>query len=120
LAPAALAVDPSSLAFGSVTVGQSLRRTVTVRNDGEAPLQLATATLSGTGFTLVANACDGATLTAAQACAIDVQFAPAVAGAATGTLTIAHGNSATATVALQGDGTPVPPAGAAIFRSGFE
>jgi hypothetical protein len=118
--PAQLTFDPSTVAFGDVIIGESLRRTVTVGNSGQADLSLGTIDVAGSAFTIASDACSGNTLAAATECEVSIDFLPLTAGAANGTLTIPHGSGADATVALQGTGTEAPPAGPMIFRSGFE
>jgi len=105
VAPALLQVDPTAVAFGDVIVGATQARTLTVSNGGDAALALGTMSISGTGFSITANACNGAILAAAQSCAIDVQFAPASATAHSGTLQIARADAGAAVdVALTGQG----------------
>ena len=84
-----LALSPNPVNYGTVVVGQSSTKTVTVTN-------VSTATVSMTGFTITgaindysitANTCGG-TLGAGATCSIDVKFAPTVRGKRNGTLNV--------------------------------
>ncbi len=111
LAPSAprLGVDPASLAFGSVTVGLSSARTLTVSNTGTAALSATLARAAGTSgeFTVTP-----ATLTLAPGASAlaTVTYAPSAAGADTGALAIASNDPATPTLAvpLSGSGAAAP------------
>ncbi|MFP5204779.1 MAG: choice-of-anchor D domain-containing protein, partial [Acidobacteriota bacterium] len=90
-----------SLAFPSTPSGQiSAAQAVTISNTGDLPLHV-TAITASTNFQQTSDCLGGV---AAQAsCAISVEFAPAQAGALTGTLTIGD-ELGTKTVALGGAG----------------
>lgn len=95
-----LEVTPSSLSFGSVTVGQTKSLTVTVRNKG-------TGTLTGTAtaaapFSVTSGGSFG--LAANQTQTVAVRYAPTAAGASSGSLSVAS-NGGNASVALSGTGT---------------
>jgi hypothetical protein len=99
-----VSVTPSSIAFPAQYVGTSgLPQSVTVMNNGSAPLSVAGVTTSATDFGML-NAC-GSTVAAGSSCAIGVFFDPTVSGPRTGTLTITDnaGNSPQ-TVTLTGSG----------------
>lgn len=88
----ALSVSTATLAFGDVDTNQaSPAKVVTVTNRG-ALVALAP-TVVGAGFTMSGTTC---TVPAAS-CTISVIFAPTVAGAASGTLTVATGLTVTLT-----------------------
>jgi len=79
-------VSPSSLAFGSATVGSSTSaQTVTLSNTGSAALDISA--IGATGPFTATNAC-GSTLAAGTSCTISVVFTPAGAGAASGSLSV--------------------------------
>jgi hypothetical protein len=98
-------VTPTSLSFGSITVGTtSAAQTVTVKNtDSSQTLILSTVIASG-DFTVSSNTCT-TVLTPSQTCTVGVTFTPTVAGSRTGSLIIntTNGNSSL-TVALTGNG----------------
>ncbi len=94
----------ATLAFADVQVGKSATQTATLSNTGLIALDVGTpaAAVSGTGYSLSANAC-GASLAPGASCAITVAFAPGATGASSGSLTI--GTSAgTQTAALSANG----------------
>lgn len=115
LAPEVSAADTN---FGSVTVGETAKRTVTVTNTGDAVLELGTIAVAGP-FTYAGGTCS-TTLAAGASCTVELTFVPTTAGAQAGSLTVSHnaGNGVTK-VALTGTAvtvlapppaTPQPPA----------
>jgi hypothetical protein len=118
VAPAAKAsISPTSLAFGSVTVGAtSPAKVITLSNTGTAALGITSITMAGTNpadfpFT---KTC-GASLAAGANCSVSVTFKPAAAGArsasvslalSTGTLTAAVGG--TGVLAAKASLSPTP------------
>ncbi|HST38486.1 MAG TPA: choice-of-anchor D domain-containing protein, partial [Conexibacter sp.] len=106
-------VDADALDAGSVLLGATADRTVTVTNSGENPVTLTALDLSGTGFAPAGGSCvAGAELAVGESCTVTVRFAPTVAGAASGTLSIPYtaiGAGAPLAVTLGGTGvTPEP------------
>ncbi|MDO8213202.1 choice-of-anchor D domain-containing protein [Conexibacter sp. CPCC 206217] len=106
----AAAVDTTLLDAGSVTLGSTVDRTITVTNTGRYALTLRSLDLSGTGFSTVAGsgACTpGGTVAPGALCTITLRFAPTVEGAAAGTLSIPYtalGGGDPLVVALTGAG----------------
>jgi hypothetical protein len=100
----ALAASPSSLSFGNVAVGSaSGAQTVTVSNPGSTAASISSVSISGT-FSQT-NTC-GSSIAAGGSCTVSVKFAPTVAGAASGTLSVASSAPGSPlTVALSGTGT---------------
>lgn len=111
--PASL--DSRNAAFGDVTLGASATRTVTLTNSGENPLTLGPLTTAGGGFSVSGGSClTGSEYAPGASCTVIVGFAPASAGAATGTLTLPYtaiGGGEPLVVALSGAGVAatVPP-----------
>jgi hypothetical protein len=102
--PSALTASPSSLSFGSQTVGStSSSQTVTVSNPNSTAVSVSQLAVSGP-FTQT-NTC-GASIAANGSCTVSIAFAPTASGAASGSLTVAS-NAADSplTVALSGTGT---------------
>jgi hypothetical protein len=87
VAPAALAISPSSQAF-TAKVGQSATATFSVANIGGAPSGILTVAVAGAGFAVTSNDCP-AVLAPLAFCEIQVAFLPALAGSVTGTLMVA-------------------------------
>ncbi|MBI4870379.1 MAG: choice-of-anchor D domain-containing protein [Candidatus Riflebacteria bacterium] len=107
---AVLAVSTNSLAFGSVRLSNTAGATqpLTIRNDGNVPLQGVTASLAGAGFSLVAPPSFPQTLAAGASLALTAKYLPTVQGAQTGTLTVTATNATGAgaqAVSLTGTGT---------------
>jgi hypothetical protein len=99
----ALTASPSSVPFGNVTVGQtSVAQSVTVSNPGSSAVSISSIGTSGP-FSQT-NSC-GSSLGAGASCTVSVKFAPASAGAASGTLTVASSAPGSPlTVPLSGTG----------------
>lgn len=105
-----LTVSPASLIFGGVGIGVGSTLPLTIKSTGTGPLTINAATVVGTGFTF-SGASFPATLNPGQTLTLEVEFAPTVANAATGTLTISS-NAArhtTTAVVLSGTGTLTTP-----------
>ncbi|HUD16136.1 MAG TPA: RICIN domain-containing protein, partial [Acidimicrobiales bacterium] len=112
----ALTASPSSLSFGSETVGStSSAQTVTVSNPNASSVSVSQLAVSGPfGQT---NTC-GASIAANGSCTVSITFAPTAAGTATGSLTVT--SSATGsplTVALSGTGTASSTTNLALGKS---
>lgn len=109
LAPATDALAPSSLAFAAQQVGTvSSPQQLTLSNSGDQPLTSIAVIATG-DFTPVNNC--GATLQPHGTCSVSVSYAPTVAGAETGTLTVTD-EFRKQSVALTGTGVAPPGASA--------
>lgn len=115
-----LVLEPLQLAFGDVTLGDSSSLSLTVRNDGAASLSLGDIGLDGADFSLGSDTCSQAMLTAGASCIVQVNFAPSLAGARSGNVSVARTGGDDAIVALSGNGIDPTPGDARIFASGFE
>ncbi len=107
-------VQPTALDFGSVTVGSTADRTLTVRNVGNAPLTVTGMTLDNPRFTIVSPSTPF-TVNAGGQQTVTVRFAPTSVGPQSGTLRIQSNDPDEATVSVsvtgQGVGTQPPPSG---------
>ena len=102
-----LSLTPLSLAMGSVEIGDTgAAQTVTVANDGSAPVSIMS--IAATGDFLQTNDA-GASLAPGAQFSISVSFAPTVAGAGTGSLAITTDLGLTS-VPLSGTGVTLPTA----------
>jgi hypothetical protein len=102
---AALTTNPTSIAFGNVTVGGNSKQPVTLTNTGNASITISQVAASGAGFSL-SGMTTPMTLQAGQNTNLTAQFAPSGTGNASGSITITSGASdPTVTVALTGAGT---------------
>jgi hypothetical protein len=117
----AISLSPSSLSFASQAVATaSAPQSVTVTNNGNAPLTISQIAISQAQLPLGPQSefaetdnCIGASIEVNQSCTIQVRFIPAATGNRSATMTI-YGNVAggQATVALSGTATP---AGAVVL-----
>jgi hypothetical protein len=92
--------------FSSVThatVGSEISFTIT--NAGLVDSGLLTTGAVGADFVVTSDTCNGQVATAGGSCIVKLKFAPATAGAKTGTLTVSGTPGGTATIALTGTGT---------------
>src|ERR1700728_1248261 len=87
--PQAGVLSPSSttVAFGNVNVGSTGTQSVTVTNSGTAAVNIASAQISGAGFTVMGGN-PSASVPVGQIVTVQLQFAPTSRGAASGTLTV--------------------------------
>jgi Carbohydrate binding module (family 6)/Pectate lyase superfamily protein/F5/8 type C domain/Abnormal spindle-like microcephaly-assoc'd, ASPM-SPD-2-Hydin len=100
----ALTASPSSLSFGSQTVGStSAAQTVTVSNPNAVAVSVSSVSASGP-FSQT-NTC-GTSIAANGSCTVSVKFAPTATGSASGSVSVAsNAPSSPLTVALSGTGT---------------
>ena len=110
-------VAPAALAFGSVTTGTtSAPQTITVTNDGDAPLTVASIGVSGVNaasFAATPTGCNVAIAPGAT-CASTSSSHSATAGPKTATVSISHNSNnasgSVSNVSLTGTGVATPPA----------
>jgi hypothetical protein len=99
-----LTASPTSLNFGSVSVGGNTTQNVTV-TAGSASVAISQANVTGAGFS-VSGLTLPTTLAAGQSATFQVKFAPTIAGSVTGSASLVSNASNTpATIALSGTGT---------------
>jgi hypothetical protein len=114
-----LTITPSAIAFGSVPVGSSATRTLTVQNTGNLNVTVTKAAPPALPFVVNTPLPEGQVLTPDQQIAIQVTFAPTAAGSYSSTYVIssddgagAHNISVTGNAVSAGGGTPLPSLGA--------
>ncbi len=83
----AFAATPATVDFGTITVGNSAVRDVTVTNTNSGPVPFNGSVVTGSGFTIVNDFCNGATLVANGTCTVRLRSTPTAAGTHSGTLT---------------------------------
>jgi hypothetical protein len=104
VAAGALVAFPSSVNFGTVTVGNSLNQTLTLTNSGASSLSVTQAGVTGAGFT-VGGISLPVTIPAGQSVTMTITFAPTTSGAASGNIAItSSASSTTLNVPLSGTG----------------
>jgi Abnormal spindle-like microcephaly-assoc'd, ASPM-SPD-2-Hydin/Protein of unknown function (DUF1573) len=104
--PQAGVLSPSSttVAFGNVNVGSTGTQSVTVTNTGTAAVNIASAQISGAGFTVMGGN-PSASVPVGQSVTVQLQFAPTSRGAASGTLTVtSDASNSPLSVSLSGTG----------------
>ncbi|HEY0263476.1 MAG TPA: choice-of-anchor D domain-containing protein [Granulicella sp.] len=115
---AGMSLSATSLSFGPQSVGTvSAAQTVTITNNGHAPLTVSSVAITGglgtptlpaePDFAATTDSCSGATVPVGGSCAVEVSFLPVATGARPGVLTL-YGNvsGGQASVTLTGTGTP--------------
>ena len=99
-----IAVVPSSVAFGNVTVGVTNTQTVTIQNPGTANLSISRASASGTGFSFSGLALP-LSLAPGTSTSFSAAFTPASAGNLSGAITlVSNAPNSPTTIALSGSG----------------
>ncbi|MFZ0800048.1 MAG: choice-of-anchor D domain-containing protein [Terriglobales bacterium] len=97
--------NPSSLAFGSVQVGNSANLSETLTNAGGSTITISQANLTGAGFS-TSGLTLPLTLAATQSVTFTATFTPTSAGAASGTLTVvSNASNSPLSIPLSGTGT---------------
>ena len=103
-----LTLNPTSISFGSVTVGQtSPILTTTLTNTGNASLTITNDSISAGDFNWGGKGtCNYGTLAPGATCLYSAKFTPTAAGTRTGTITIySTASNSTVTLPLTGIGT---------------
>ncbi|HWO08719.1 MAG TPA: choice-of-anchor D domain-containing protein, partial [Polyangiaceae bacterium] len=110
-APGALAVSTETVDFAGIVLGKGGSAQLSVLNDGDEPVTIASVTVDGDAadaFPIAATECAEGTMLEggeqAKPCAIDLAFRPKAAGAATATLHVASTTGVEVAVALAGQG----------------
>jgi hypothetical protein len=99
-----LTINPKSLRFGSVQLGERVILTATLTNTGGSPVTVSQANLSGSSFSL-SGITAPFTLNANQSLTFSATFAPTAAGPASGSLEIvSNASNSPLNVPLSGTG----------------
>jgi regulation of enolase protein 1 (concanavalin A-like superfamily) len=102
VSPFVIAASPSSLSFGSATIGTASAQTLTLTNSGSSPLDVLSVN-GGGDFSETDNCVSSSPLVAGGSCLITVTFAPTITGPESGTINIATD--------VQGAQTAIPVSG---------
>jgi hypothetical protein len=97
-----LTPNPTSLSFGSVTVGSTVTKDVKLTNVGNTNVDIKTVSVSGAGFT--ASGGVNVILTPTQSTSVAVSFDPKVAGSVAGKLSVGS-NAPALAIALSAQGS---------------
>jgi hypothetical protein len=104
IAAGQLASNPSSEAFGNVTVGSQQTVSETISNTGGTSVTVSQVAISGTGFS-VSGISTPLTINPGQSTSFNVAFAPQAAGAVSGKVTVtSNAPNSTLTILLSGTG----------------
>jgi hypothetical protein len=112
-------ISPSQTDFGNVAIGHSASQTITVSNDGDAPMQVQQPFMvTGTPsvFPITADGCSGQVVNQGSFCQFTVRFQPSAAGYREGSvITIINDASGPITpIGFTGTGVPSPQGAATI------
>ena len=99
-----LTFNVSSLSFGNVNEGSTSNLPATLTNTGNASVTISASNISGAGFT-VSGISPGESLSPSQSLPVTVQFAPTVAGAVSGNLSLVSNATNSPAISLSGTGT---------------
>jgi len=87
LAVGQLAVNPSSISFGSIPTGTSTSQSLILRNSGSSSIRISQATLTGTGFSQATPSLPF-TLSAGQSTSFKITFASRIGGSFSGAVSV--------------------------------
>ena len=95
-------VEAMEVNFGDIQVGiSSDSQKVTVRNTGNAALEIGQITVSGDGFEIVNDNCSSQNVSEAGECTVTMKFSPVSTAAQSGTLSIPSNDPDTSTVSVE-------------------
>ncbi len=100
-----IAATPSTAAFGNVSTGTSNSQTITVSNGGSASLSISSVSVTGAGFN-ISGISAPLTIAAGKNATFNAVFAPATAGAVSGSITLAN-NSPNSPMSIPLSGTGI-------------
>jgi len=99
-----LGANPTSLGFGTVSVGGNSSLGATLTNNGNSNVTISSVTVSGTRFS-ASGISAGTTLTPNQSISLNVAFAPTAVGSLIGSVTVvSNATNSPATIPLSGIG----------------
>lgn len=102
-----LSITPSNVSFGNVMVGTTNAQSVTLTNSGTANLNISQGSVTGAGFGM-SGLNFPLSLAPGQSSILTVQFAPAVTGSVTGSVSVTS-NATNSPAAISLSGTGVQP-----------
>jgi hypothetical protein len=109
-----LAVNPSTVSFGTVQIGNSVSQSAILSNTGSSSLTISQATVSGTGFS-VSGLNVPLTLAPGQAVSVTTIFAPQSSGSTSGSFSVAY---SLPKIKVHGKGSPSSSNAAAVSLTG--
>jgi subtilisin family serine protease len=99
-------VDPDSIDFGDIIVGQLTEKTITVWNVGNPNLVIGVIAGASAPFVLLSDSCSGKSLPLAGSCTVKIRFSPSSTGSFINALTIPSNDpfNSILTVSVKGKG----------------
>lgn len=109
-------------AFGSIEIGANATTVITVRNDGDANLEIGLVTGVSSTFSIDSDNCSNTALAPLYSCGITVKYSPVDETTSTATLSIPSNDpdESVSTVALAGTGYITGSGGSVLFTEDFE
>ncbi len=100
--------------FGTVNTSQTGSKTIAITNSGSITVALTVLSITGTGYSITTNNCNGQTLAPAASCTMILGFSPLITGASLGQLSVPYTYNAgvdngTHVVAITGIGNVPQP-----------
>ena len=107
-----ISVSPASLDFGTINSGQTKDLSLTITNNGNAPLTVSAITPTGSAFTVTSSL--PPPIAAASSATVTVRFAPTAGGSQTGALAIASNDPVHPSVSVSLTGATPSSGGADV------
>jgi len=104
-----LSVDPVSIDFNDVTIGNFLEKVITVQNIGSQNLTIGTVIAPGVPYSLASDSCSNRSLPLGETCTLAVRFSPVTSGSFSGSITLPSNDpfKDSFSVSLKGNGVRV-------------
>lgn len=99
-----LTVSPSAVSFGDVSIDETRTETITLSNDGDAPVTVTSVTVTGADSAAFAANVRGVTLDGGESRDVQVSFSPSEERAFQGTLLVRTQGGSSTSVSLSGTG----------------
>jgi len=100
-----ISVSATSVAFGGVVRGNSVDRTITITNTGDADLAIGDIAVSSAPFSISGDTCSSTTLDPGASCTVGVRFSPQAQGSYSAQATVESNAPGTGTVDISLSGT---------------
>ncbi|MEA5463884.1 Ig-like domain-containing protein [Leptothoe sp. PORK10 BA2] len=107
-----ISIVPASIVFNAVQLDKTEGTTLTIANDGTAPLRIQTLAIVGdqaSDFAIANTTCAETTLAPQDNCTVELTFSPSSPGERVATLTVQHNANPQTAISLSGVGTEQPP-----------
>ncbi len=105
-----ITATPTTLSFGTESVGSSKVLSVVLKNTGNSVVTLSGVSITGAGITTSGAGASGSTIAPGQTATVNVSFAPKTAGNVIGSVKIASNSTTPIAIAVTGNGVTAPTA----------